>query len=271
MTVRRSIKYVITLAALLATSLIINSSRHINFTAQSNNSGPRNQYIVTRVSDGDTIELANGETVRYIGIDTPEIREKDGSGWSYNPMPYAERAREFNKKFIGNKPVRLEFDVRKKDKYNRLLAYVYIEDKMANIEIVKEGLAMIYTYPPNIKYSQDFLDAQKEAKDNERGLWAGLEENKIPASEAKNNIGRMMMVESEVVDTHLTEKLVILKFKGNFKVVIYKNNIPSALKEMMRSPDSYFKGKKVRVYGIIKNYKGNPEIVLHDMSQLEIL
>jgi hypothetical protein len=148
---------------------------------------------------------------------------------------------------------------------------VYAEDKMVNVEMVREGLAMIYTYPPNVKYSQRFLDAQREARDNNRGLWIDLKGNKISTSEAKNNIGRVRMIEAQVTDTRLTEKLLILKFKDNFNVAIYKDNIPAVLKDMVRSPDKYFRGKTVRVYGVIKNYKAHPEIMLHDISQLEIL
>lgn len=267
---KRQIKYAVSLIAILIASLIINFSRHTNSTIQFNSSA-HGYYNVSRVVDGDTIELSNGETVRYIGIDTPEIREKENSYWVYKPMPFAEKAKDFNRKLVEGKSVRLEFDVQKKDKYKRLLAYVYIEDKMVNIEMVRQGLAMIYTYPPNVKYSQRFLDAQREARDNKTGLWVDLEENKISTSEAKDNIGRVRMIEARVTDTHLTEKLLILKFKDNFKVVIYRNNISPGLKDMARSPDKYFKGKIVRVYGVIKNYKAYPEIVLHDMSQLEIL
>jgi len=186
-------------------------------------------------------------------------------------MPFAEKAKDLNRKLVEAKTVKLEFDVQKKDKYKRLLAYVYAEDKMVNIEMVRQGLAMVYTYPPNVKYSQRFLGAQKEARDNKRGLWVDLEENKISTSEAKDNIGRIRMIEARVIDTRLTEKLLILKFKDNFKVVIYKNNISPGLKDMARSPDKYFKGKIVRVYGMIKNYKAHPEMMLHDFSQLEIL
>jgi len=268
---KHQIKYVIFLIASLAIFLIISFSRHVNLTAQSNSSGSHNDYTVSRVVDGDTIELSNREMVRYIGIDTPEIREKKNSEWVYNPRPYAEEAKAFNQKLVEGKPVRLEFDVQKMDKYKRLLAYVYVGEEMANIEMVREGLAMIYTYPPNVKYSQRFLDAQKEARDSKKGLWVDLEENTIATSDAKNNIGRVRMIKAEVVDTHLTEKLLILKFKNSFKVVIYKNNIPPGLKGMVRSPNEYFKGKTVKVYGIIKEYKGYPEIVLHDMAQLEVV
>jgi micrococcal nuclease len=267
---KRQIKYAVSLIAILTASLIINFSRHTNSTIQFNNSA-HGYYNVSRVVDGDTIDLSNGETVRYIGIDTPEIREKENSKWVYKPMPFAEKAKDFNRKLVEGKSVKLEFDVQKKDKYKRLLAYVYAGDEMVNIEMARQGLAMIYTYPPNVKYSQRFLDAQREARDNKRGLWASLEENKISTSEAKDNIGRIRMIEARVTDAHLTEKLLILKFKDNFKVVIYKDNIPPGLKDMARSPDTYFKGKIVRVYGIIKNYKGHPEMMLHDFSQLEIL
>ena len=266
---RRQIRHAISIIALLAASLVINFSRHTGSTSHIYNNG-RHRYTVSRVVDGDTIELSNRERVRYIGIDVPEIRERNGSGWAYNPRPYGEEAKKFNEKLVEGKSVRLEFDVQKRDKYKRLLAYVYRGEKMVNIEMVREGFAMIYAYPPNLKYSQRFLDAQREARDNKRGLWVDLEENKISTSQAKKNIGRVRMIESEVIDTHLTEKLLILKFRDNFKVVVYKNNIPPWSKNMIRSPNAYFKGKKVKVYGLIKEYKGHPEIMLHDMSQLEI-
>jgi micrococcal nuclease len=267
---KRRIRYVVSFIALGLTFLVINFSKQINLTHQSYDKFPY-QYTVRHVIDGDTVELSNGDMVRYIGIDTPEMRERKGSEWIYNPMPYAEKAKEFNKILVEGKSVRLEYDVQKKDKYNRILAYVYTGDKMVNAEIVREGLAMIYTYPPNVRYVEKFLEAQKEARDNKKGLWLGLEENKISALEAKNNIGKIRIVESEVISTYLTEKILILKCKNNFKIVLYKNNIPPDMKDMARSPNKYFKGKTVRVYGIIKKYKGYPEIVVHDMSQLEIL
>ena len=270
---KRQTRYVVSLAALLITSLIINFSRHTNLTTRFNNIGPHKYYTVSRVMDGDTIELSNREKVRYIGIDTPEVREKKDSEWIYKPRPYAEEASAFNKKLVEGKSVRLEFDVQKRDKYKRLLAYVYAGENMANMEMVKQGYGMIYTYPPNVKYTEKFLEAQKEARDNKRGLWSDLdsEKGRITTAQAKDNIGRVRMIEAQVTDTHLTEKLLILKFKNNFKAVIYKNNIPFGLKDMARSPNKYFKGKTVRVYGLIKEYKGHPEIVIHDMSQLEII
>ena len=270
---KRQIKYIASLIALLIASLVINFSRHTNLTTQFDNSKSGKYYTVNRVIDGDTIELSNRERVRYIGIDTPEVREKKDSEWIYNPRPYAEEASAFNKKLVEGKSVRLEFDVQKRDKYKRLLAYVYAGEDMANLEMVKQGYGMIYTYPPNVKYTEKFLEAQKEARDNKRGLWSDLdsEKGRITTAQAKDNIGMVRMIEARVIDTYLADKLLILKFKDKFKAAIYKNNIPDKYKDMMRSPNAYFRDKTVRVYGIIKQYKGYPEIMLHDMSQLEVL
>ncbi|MFC1667147.1 thermonuclease family protein [Candidatus Omnitrophota bacterium] len=228
-------------------------------------------FYVSRVIDGDTIELSNGETLRYIGIDTPELKEKIGSVWVYKPKPYAKEAKDFNQELVKGKPVRLEFDVQKRDKYRRLLAYVYSEDKMVNLEILRQGYAMIYTYPPNVKYTDLFLTAQQEARENNNGLWMDLEENIISASEAKNNIGLVRIVEAGVTGTYLSKRVLTLNCRDNFKVVIFKNNLRYFPKTILRSPDTYFKHKTIRACGLIKTYKGSCEIILHDPSQLEIL
>ena len=135
---------------------------------------------ITRVIDGDTIQLASGERVRLIGIDTPETRfspklERDArrTGKDYKTIiKMGEAATRFTKSLAQGKIVRLEFDVEKKDRYGRLLAYIYLPDgRMLNNEILKEGYAQVYTFPPNVKYVNMFLDSQREARDNNRGLW----------------------------------------------------------------------------------------------------
>lgn len=233
--------------------------------------GFKKGLYVSHVIDGDTVELSNGERLRYIGIDTPEVHEKYGSNWLYNPRPYGQEAMNFNKKLVEGKNIRLEFDVQKKDKYNRLLAYVYVEDKMVNLEMLKKGYSMIYTFPPNVKYVEEFLSAQRSARENKYGLWGDLEGDVISASEAKENIGLIKMVEAKVINTFLSEKVLIVNCRDKFKVAIFKNNLRYFPKVISRSPDTYFKHKTIRVYGVIKEYKGSPEIILNHPSQLEIL
>ncbi|MDI3543444.1 MAG: micrococcal nuclease [Candidatus Atribacteria bacterium] len=124
-------------------------------------------YLVTRVIDGDTIELANGEKVRYIGIDTPELHhpQKDVEY-------YAQEAYEANRKLVEGKRVRLELDVEERDRYGRILAYVYVDDLMVNEWLVANGYARVATFPPNVKYAERFLQLEREARQAKVGLWA---------------------------------------------------------------------------------------------------
>lgn len=129
-------------------------------------------YPVTRVVDGDTIKvLVNNqeETVRYIGIDTPETVHPS------KPVEFmGAEASKMNKDLImtSGGVVRLELDIQEKDKYGRYLAYVYAGETFINYELVRLGYARVATYPPNVKHSLDFIRAEKEARENNRGLWS---------------------------------------------------------------------------------------------------
>ena len=126
---------------------------------------------VVRVIDGDTIQVCCvfGDRVKvsYIGVDTPE---------THHPMrgvePYGKEAAEANRKLVEDKTVILKFDVEQRDRYGRLLAYIYLEDgTFVNAWLVEHGYAMVMTVPPNVKYQELFLKLQREARDAKRGLW----------------------------------------------------------------------------------------------------
>jgi micrococcal nuclease len=122
---------------------------------------------VKRVIDGDTFELIDGERVRLIGIDTPETargRRVD--------EPFADVATEFTRSMVEGRDVRLEFDVQLRDRYGRLLAYVYLDDgTFLNAELVRLGFATVATYPPNVTFADEFLHLQREARKAKRGVW----------------------------------------------------------------------------------------------------
>lgn len=136
--------------------------------------------LVKRAVDGDTLVLENNERVRLIGIDTPEIhessklnRDASSSGQDIEVIKQlGKQSYEFTKKLVEGKRVTLEFDVERRDKYKRILAYVYLEDgTFVNAKIVEEGYASLMTYPPNVKYADLFLKLYQEARQNQRGLW----------------------------------------------------------------------------------------------------
>jgi len=121
---------------------------------------------VARVIDGDTSELESGERVCYIGIDTPETKHPS------KPVEYyGKEADSANRALVEDKEVRLEFDVQERDKYGRLLAYVYVDDIFVNAWLVENGYAQVMTIPPNVRYAERFLELQQKAREEEKGLW----------------------------------------------------------------------------------------------------
>lgn len=135
--------------------------------------------LVARVIDGDTIVLKKLGKVRYIGVNTPETKHPL-KGVEY----YGAEATEFNKKLVSGKQVKIILDVQERDKYGRVLGYVYVGPKFevfVNAELVKQGYATVSTYPPNVRFVDLFLKLQREAREKERGLWG--EPSSAPASE----------------------------------------------------------------------------------------
>jgi micrococcal nuclease len=124
---------------------------------------------VVSVVDGDTIDVQlDGRTVRvrYVGVNTPETKHPDKG-----VEPFGPEADAANRRLVAGKTVRLELDVQPRDRYQRLLAYVYVGDLMVNAELVRQGYAQVATFPPNVKYHDRFRALQQEAREARRGLW----------------------------------------------------------------------------------------------------
>lgn len=134
-------------------------------------------FIVTRVIDGDTIELEGGIKLRYIGIDAPEFRDKEEC--------FAQSASAKNKELVEGKEVKLEKDVSETDKYGRLLRYVYFGNIQVNELLVREGYAKSRSYPPDVKYQEKFRLVEKQARQEGRGLWKECSEN-VPAAQSSH-------------------------------------------------------------------------------------
>jgi micrococcal nuclease len=147
--------------------------------APTSNETPFVEALVTRVIDGDTIEVSmSGKkyTVRYIGIDTPETVDPRTT-----IQPFGPEASAANKELVDGRVVKLEKDISETDKYGRLLRYVYVGELFINAELLRLGYAQVTTYPPDVKYVDLFLQLQREARDAGRGLW-GSPTTTIPTS-----------------------------------------------------------------------------------------
>lgn len=142
---------------------------------ESSVSGIQKKYLVKKVIDGDTFEFESDGAlykVRLIGIDTPETVDPR------RPVGcFGKNASEETKRLLEGNEVILTKDISETDKYNRLLRYVFLplsggENLFINDYLVRQGFANASSYPPDIKYTDRFAQAEQEARDNLRGLWS---------------------------------------------------------------------------------------------------
>jgi micrococcal nuclease len=124
---------------------------------------------VSRVVDGDTVEVVldgREEDVRYIGVDTPETVKPDTPVQCFGPQASA-----FNHRLVEGRRVRLVFGAERRDVYDRLLAYVYLDGRFVNAELLRRGLARTLTIPPNDRFAGRFKQLEVAAARAGRGLW----------------------------------------------------------------------------------------------------
>lgn len=242
--------------------------------------------IVTKIIDGDTI-IVEGENVRLLGIDTDE------SGY-----PCYKIAKERLEELILNKEVRLEKDQTDKDQYKRYLRYIFLNDENINLKLVEEGLAVARFYPEDVKYKDEIIDAEARARENKLGCkWGGGEQIKekepvnkvnngdwskltpdetglsvVGACNAGNYINKEMIVEGKIADAYRSKtNTIFLNFEkpypnSCFTAVIFS----SSLYKFPENPEDYYNGKTVRIKGKIKEYEGKPEVILENVSQIEV-
>ena len=152
-----------------------NDSNFITNEDEKTYEGP---YPVKRIIDGDTFVVIIDDTeakIRLIGVDTPEYVASDDTGDYKENVDEGKTAYEYTKKILSNKEVYLEYDISKIDKYGRILAYVYYDENsqlvMLNKKLLTDGMAKLMTVQPNVKYVDEFTEAQQIAKEAGTGFW----------------------------------------------------------------------------------------------------
>jgi micrococcal nuclease len=164
---------VVSIVALLALTAACDRVTPVDRTGSPNDGMPASENLtaarVTRVVDGDTIhvDLDGVDTsIRLIGIDTPEM-----DGPYTHEECFGPEASTYTQNALDDREVFLEFDVERTDRYDRTLAYVWLDGELFDERILADGFALVATFPPNVRYVDRFLAAQRRGRDANLGLW----------------------------------------------------------------------------------------------------
>ena len=222
------------------------------------------------IIDGDTFRLATGDTVRLIGIDAPELSQPGGV-----------LSREYLAHLLLGNPITLEKGYEDRDNYHRLLRFVYINDLCINEEMIRQGYAEA-RYLPESPIREYYLQLEIQAETAKAGLWSDNVfqprscidwDSNLPVIDwvnADQYYNQYVIIEGTIVDTYNSGIVCFLNFHTNyqyFTAVIFACDIPG----FPYPPDTYYLGKNVQIIGIIKQYKGSPEIIVKTPEQIKIL
>jgi len=229
------------------------------------------EVYIERVIDGDTVKTAAGDSIRLLGVDTPEIDWKNNSS-EY----YAEEARDYSIKNLLGENVVLEYDNEKEDHYGRTLAYIFQDGENFNQKLLENGYANLMIVAPNDQYEAEFKKAVKKARKSRLGIWSQILEleNNLPIisyQEAASFIGERVIIEGEIVNTAATTSVNYLNFSNNYQntlsIIIFNQN----LNKFDYPPAEYILGKKIKVLGEIEIYQGSLQIVVNDPHNILII
>jgi micrococcal nuclease len=224
----------------------------------------------TEIIDGDTFRLTTGDTVRLIGIDAPELSQPGG-----------EMSREYLAHLLLGNPITLERGSEDRDKYNRLLRFVYIGNLCINEEMIRQGYAEARYLPEN-PIRDYYLQLEIQAEVTKAGLWSDNIfqprscidwDTNLPVIDwvnADNYYNQYVIIEGIIINTYNSGIVCFLNFHPDYQyctAVIFACDLPG----FSYPPDTYYLGKKVHIIGIIREYKGSPEIIVKTPEQIRIL
>ena len=218
----------------------------------------RQLHQVARVYDGDTIILKNKKHVRLLGVNTPEIESRHRT-----EEPGGIAAKKWLQNKLQNKSVYLEFDQVKHDKYNRLLAHVFLSNgEHVNLALLQKGLAAISIIPPNGRYSDKLIQAQQHAEKSGLGIWSMPEYQIHPITQIANHTKGWQRFTGIPVAIKKSRKFTRLLFNDKIDIRIANSNI-------RLFPDlATYVGKKLEIRGWVARNKDSYTLLIQHPSAL---
>ena len=224
------------------------------------------------VIDGDTKRLEDGRTVRLIGIDAPELSQPGG-----------QLSSQYLAHLILGKKITLDTGYEDRDKYNRLLRFVYIGNLCVNEEMIRQGYAEARYLSPDDPIRERYIQLEIEAEIERAGLWndyifqprsqLNWDYDYLPVidwSDADKFYGLCVIVEVIIVNTYNSGVVCFLNFSkdyDNFSAVIFASDFPG----FTMPPEFLYSGRTVQIIGIVLEYNGSPEIIVKTPDQIRIL
>ncbi|RME84908.1 MAG: nuclease, partial [Zetaproteobacteria bacterium] len=215
--------------------------------------------IVARVIDGDTFVLRSGEKVRLLGIDAPELAHG-----TTPEEPLARKARARLRRLVEGRRVRLAFDAVRTDGYGRLLAQVYLADgRWVNGILVREGLALVYTFEPNHRWVGKLLALERAARRERRGIWRTRRFAVRRAERVHSrDVGRFVLVRGRISDAR----------RWFWRMGRLAVSVPRKARAWFGRPPLVHTGDEVLVRGVLRASPGGKlYIAIHSPWDLEVI
>lgn len=218
---------------------------------------------VKAVLDGDTFRLANGDTVRLIGINAPEVAKRDEPG-----EPGGLQAQRFLHEMLAGKRVRLLPEKDRRDKYGRSLAHAFLEDGTnLNTLLLREGHAYAIVVPPNVGRAAEYFHAEAEARQARRGIWARDRYAVQSAHNAEEYFNAFRRLRGTVQHVQHTSRSVRLSFKEGLEAVVGARDMEHFTAEDLAP--ARLAGRTVTVRGWVQRKQGRPVVYLAHPLQIE--
>jgi endonuclease YncB( thermonuclease family) len=218
-------------------------------------------FKVKTVYDGDTVVLENGQKIRFLGINTPEVKHRN------NPEDAGgEEAKIWLLNKLKNTKVRLEGGVEKTDKYGRTLAHLFTENKdHINLQLVEAGLAEVSIYPPNLTYVDELVAAENRAEKARLGIWQRPEYAVIPVNQLTDaGHSGWTRLAGKVLKVRQTAQSIYLTFSDKFEARIER-------KWAGLFPDvNTYNGQTVEVRGWLNKSKNHFSLLLRHPSAIKL-
>ncbi|OIO71062.1 MAG: nuclease [Zetaproteobacteria bacterium CG1_02_55_237] len=213
---------------------------------------------VANILDGDTFKTTRGERVRLLGINTPEVAHEASPA-----QTMGNAASKALADLIAGQTVRLDFDTQRKDDYGRTLAQVYLRNgTWVNGEMVRSGMAHVYTFTPNLHWAEQLIQLEASARQEKLGIWrterfSMLEANKVKAE----HLGQFRVIHGQVNQPS--------RNGFSFKLGRLNISIPRKYRSYFRTPPDVKSGDSVVVHGVVRASSSGLYVALHSPFDME--